>query len=104
MVLERTHGRMWSESNSVRSLYINRRKLITANRNDKPRKVYECPVMGCDFLTFAPGMVDIHISEKHRNINGSDAIGSAAFEVKNSIRISFLEISKNGFLPLHYLF
>ncbi|VDK74858.1 unnamed protein product [Litomosoides sigmodontis] len=53
MVLGRIHGRMWSESSSMRSLYINRRKLMT-NHNDKPRKVYECPVADCDFLTFAP--------------------------------------------------
>ncbi|VBB25921.1 unnamed protein product [Acanthocheilonema viteae] len=82
MVLGRVHGRMWSESNCIRSLYINRRKLITANQNDKPRKVYECPVVGCDFLTFASGMIDIHISEKHRAVNDSNEIDSAAFETE----------------------
>ncbi|OZC05488.1 hypothetical protein X798_07538, partial [Onchocerca flexuosa] len=80
MVLGRVHGRMWSESSSVRSLYINRRKLITANQNDKPRKVYECPVVDCDFLTFASGMIDIHLSEKHRITNDSNTIQSTAFE------------------------
>lgn len=83
MVLGRIHGRMWSESSSIRSLYINRRKLMTANHNDKPRKIYECPMMGCDFLTFASGMIDIHISEKHRVVNDSSAVNSTAFEVKD---------------------
>uniref|UniRef100_A0A0R3RSL0 C2H2-type domain-containing protein n=1 Tax=Elaeophora elaphi TaxID=1147741 RepID=A0A0R3RSL0_9BILA len=82
MVLGRIHGRMWSESSSVRSLYINRRKLMNANQNDKPRKVYECPVVDCDFLTFASGMIDIHVSEKHRVVNDPNVAGSAAFEAQ----------------------
>lgn len=82
MVLGRIHGRMWSESSSMRSLYINRRKLMI-NHNDKPRKVYECPVADCDFLTFAPGMIDIHVSEKHRVVDDSSVVDSAAFEVRN---------------------
>ncbi|MCP9258616.1 hypothetical protein DINM_001634 [Dirofilaria immitis] len=39
MILGRIQRQMWSESNSIRSLYINRRKLIVANHNDKQRKV-----------------------------------------------------------------
>uniref|UniRef100_A0A1I7V6J5 C2H2-type domain-containing protein n=2 Tax=Loa loa TaxID=7209 RepID=A0A1I7V6J5_LOALO len=82
MVLGRIHGRMWSESSSVRSLYINRRKLITADHNSKPRKVYECPMVDCDFLTFASGMIDIHINEKHRVVNDSSTVDLATFEAE----------------------
>uniref|UniRef100_A0A8R1Y3I8 C2H2-type domain-containing protein n=1 Tax=Onchocerca volvulus TaxID=6282 RepID=A0A8R1Y3I8_ONCVO len=82
MVLGRVHGRMWSELSSVRSLYINRRKLIAANHDDKPRKVYECPVADCDFLTFASGMINIHLSEKHRIANDSNTLQSTAFEAE----------------------
>ncbi|CAG9536573.1 unnamed protein product [Cercopithifilaria johnstoni] len=82
MILGRIHGRMWSESSSIRSLYINRRKLTNANHKNKPRKVYECPVVDCDFLTFASGMIDIHINEKHRVVNDSSAVDSATFEAE----------------------
>lgn len=82
MVLGRIHGRMWSESSSMRSLYINRRKLIAANRSNKPRKVYECPMVDCDFLTFASGMIDIHMNEKHRIVNDSNTVDSSPFEAE----------------------
>ncbi|VDN02475.1 unnamed protein product [Thelazia callipaeda] len=82
IVLGRIHGRMWSESNSIRSLYGSRRKSVDFDQSEKTRKVYECPILGCDFLTYSPGMISVHLSEKHRAIDDSSTVQSANFEAK----------------------
>lgn len=81
IVLGREQGRLWSESSITRSLYISRRKLMAFRENDKPRKVYECPIVGCDFLTSAPGMIDVHVSEKHRAADDPSASDLTHFVV-----------------------
>lgn len=90
MVLGRIDGRVWSESNSVRSLYINRRKLVTANHSNKSRRAYECPVVGCGFFTFVFGMIEIHISEKHPVVDEPSPVDAEAFEVNSQFMVVLL--------------
>ncbi|KHN78520.1 hypothetical protein Tcan_13965 [Toxocara canis] len=71
----------------TRSLYLNRRKQMSDS--DTPRKVYECPIVGCSFVTCVTAMIDVHISEKHKTADceanpgvsdGQQRLGVAAFD------------------------
>lgn len=61
--------RGWSDSSTARALYINRRKL-TSLKHCELRKIFECPIVGCSFVTTLQGMIDVHISETHKTADG----------------------------------
>uniref|UniRef100_A0A915BZ37 C2H2-type domain-containing protein n=1 Tax=Parascaris univalens TaxID=6257 RepID=A0A915BZ37_PARUN len=68
LIRGRSNCHTFGTSTVARSLLASRRKLIS--ENGTPRKIYECPIVGCSFITCVTAMIDVHISERHKTADG----------------------------------
>lgn len=95
LIVGSSKGRRCTDTNVVRNLYVNRRRNTTFDKFKKTRNCHKCPVMGCNFWTCTPGLIDVHMCEEHRTVNGTETsqVSVLTADFKDNVELTGTSVS-----------